>query len=226
ACAEPRYAIRYSLFAIRYSLFAICSGLLPPLRGVAMTLPSSYHRRGLAFDHHIDARGLAARKRALDRAGEIGSTLDEFAVAAERGRHLVVARRQQLTAVHALLAVVAQLNLALRVPARVVAEHGDKREPAPHRGLELGDVEADGAVAEHGKHRRRRVHQLRGHGEGERASDRAGDAVDETLAHREHALAPLGKLAAVADEHGVRVALDVRAQHAEHFGRMQPARHA
>jgi len=38
-------------------------------------------------------------------------------------------------------------------------------------------VSAVTAVAEHGKHRRRRVYHFRGKSEGERASDRAGNAV-------------------------------------------------
>ena len=60
--------------------------------------------------------------------------------------------------------------------------------------------------------------------ERQRAADRAGDAVDHAAAHREHALAPLGELAAVADQHRVGIALDIGAQRAEHFRRMQAAR--
>ena len=61
---------------------------------------------------------------------------------------------------------------------------------------------------------------------GQRAADRAGDAVDQAAAHRQHALAPLGEFAAVADQHGVGIAFDEGAQGAEHFRRMQASRRA
>ena len=162
------------------------------------------------------ARSIARRRSA--------ARVDMLAVAAERRHHLVVARRQKLAAVHAVGAVVAALDLALGVPARVVAEHGDERQAAPHRGLELGDVEADGAVAQHGEHRRLRLDHPRRERKRQRAADRAGDAVDQAAADRKHALAPLREFAAVADQHGVGIALDEGAQRAEHFGRMQAAR--
>ena len=50
------------------------------------------------------------------------------------------------------------------------------------------------------------------------------DAVDHAAAHREHALAPLGELAAVADQHRVGIALHIGAQRAEHLRGMQAAR--
>src|SRR5262245_37717002 len=74
-------------------------------------------RRGGALEHDVDAGGLAARQRALNGAGQLGGVVDVFAMTAERRDHLVVARRQQLAAVHALAPVVAQLELALGVPA-------------------------------------------------------------------------------------------------------------
>ena len=85
-------------------------------------------------------------------------------------------------------------------------------------------MEADRAVAEHGEDRRLRLAQPRRDRERERAADRAGDAVDHAAPHRKHALAPLGELAAVADQHRVGIALDIRAQRAKHFRRMQAAR--
>ena len=50
------------------------------------------------------------------------------------------------------------------------------------------------------------------------------DAVDQAAADRKHALAPLREFAAVADQHGVGIALDEGTQRPEHFGRMQAAR--
>ena len=84
-------------------------------------------------------------------------------------------------------------------------------------------MEADGAVAEHREHRRLGLGEPRRDCERQRAADRAGDAVDHAPAHRQHALAPLGELAAVADQHRVGIALDIGAQRAEHLRRMQAA---
>src|ERR1700759_5178660 len=120
--------------------------------------------------------------------------LDMLAVSAERGGDLIVARWQQFAAVHAIGAIVAALDLALGVPARVVAEDRDERQALPHRSLEFCDVEADGAVAEHGEHRRLRLDHTCGKRERQSAADRAGDAVDQPARGWEPALAPLGAL--------------------------------
>ena len=53
-----------------------------------------------------------------------------------------------------------------------------------------------------------RLDQPRRERKRQRAADRAGDAVDQAAAHRQHALAPLRELAAVADQHRVGIALD------------------
>ena len=100
---------------------------------------------------------------------------------------------------HAVGPIVAALDFALGVPARVVAEDGDEGQGAPHRGFEFGEVKADGAVAEHRENGRTGLDETRREREGQRAADGAGDAVDEAAAHRQHALAPLGEFAAVAD---------------------------
>ena len=91
------------------------------------------------------------------------------------------------------LAVFAQLDLALGVPARVVAEHRDERQLAAHRGLEFGDVEADRAVAEHGEHRRLRLEHPRRERERQRRADRAGDAVDQAAARPEACSGPIAR---------------------------------
>ena len=75
---------------------------------------------------------------ARSMAGQIGGTFDKLAMAAERRHDLIVARRQQLAAVHAVGAIVAALNFALRVPARIVAEDGDERQRAADGGFEFG----------------------------------------------------------------------------------------
>src|ERR1700738_225279 len=106
------------------------------------------HRRGDAFHHDVDAGRFSAYQSALDSAWQLGGVLDKFPMAAQGCDHLVVATRQQLAAVHALAAIFPELNLALGVPARVVAKHGDEGQAPPHRRFKFGKVEPDRAVAE------------------------------------------------------------------------------
>src|SRR6266511_1976964 len=181
------------------------------------------HRRGDALDHDVDAGRLSARQRAFDRARQVGRPFDELPVPAEGRDRLVVTGRQELAAVHARAAIFLELNLAFGVPAAVVAEHGDERQVPPHGGFEFGHVEPDRAVAEHGKYRRSGLEEPGRERERERAPDGAGNAIDETPAHRQHALAPLGKLPAVAHQYALVVSFDVGTQRAEHFGRVQAA---
>src|SRR5262249_62105088 len=94
---------------------------------------------------------------------------------------------------------------------------------AARRVLSVGDGKTGSAAAGDGERRGGGVQALGGQGKSERAADRASHAVDEPAAHRQHALAPLGELTAVANQNRVVAALDVGAQRAEHLGRMQTA---
>src|SRR5262245_8904046 len=104
---------------------------------IAGSLRSRDRRRRNALDHDVDQGRFPARERALDGARQVGGTVHQLAMAAERVRDLVVARRQELAPVHAVLAVVPALDLALRVPTRVVAHHADERQCTPHRRFEF-----------------------------------------------------------------------------------------
>ena len=79
----------------------------------------------------------------------------------------------------AILAVLAQLDLVLGVPAGVVADDGDERQAVAHGGVELRHVEAERAVAHHGDDGRLGVGGARGDRERDRGADRAGGAVDD-----------------------------------------------
>ena len=102
-----------------------------------------------------------------------------------------------------------------------MATNGSARRTAVSNSA---DVEADGAVTQHREDRRLGLDQTRRERERQRAADGAGDAVDEAPAHRKHALTPLGKFAAIADQDSIRIAFDEGPQGTKHFRRMQPAR--
>src|SRR5215468_7566922 len=104
-------------------------------------------RRGDAIDHHVHAGGKPGSQRALQRRAEILGTLHVLAVAAERDRGQVVARRRELAAYGARGAIVLELELMLGVPARVVAHYRQHWKPRTDRRVKLEAVEAEGAVA-------------------------------------------------------------------------------
>src|SRR5258708_4324656 len=84
-----------------------------------------------ALDQHVHACRLAAGKSTLDRGGQVGGSLDVFPAPAESLHDLIVADRQKFAAMHSVRAVVAALDFAFRIPARVVAENPDQPQPPP-----------------------------------------------------------------------------------------------
>ncbi len=135
----------------------------------------------------------------------------------------IVTRGQQVAAVGALRAVLAQLDLVLGVPGGIVADDSDEGQVAAHGGVELGHVEAEGAVAHDGDHGRRRVCGAGGDGERDRRADGAGGTVDEAAGRRQQRLRPLPDLAAVAHEDGVGVRGEDRRERAAQLDGVQLA---
>ena len=157
-------------------------------------------------------------------AAQIGGPLDMFAVAAQRRHHQVVARRQQLAAVHAVRrrsrARWISLSAFQRASLPSTATNGSPRRTAVSNSAMWKPIVPSPSTANTGAFGSTSRAASANDSD---AADRAGDAVDQAAAHRQHALAPLRELAAVADQHGVGIALDKGLQRAEHLGRMQPA---
>jgi hypothetical protein len=81
-----------------------------------------------ALRHDVDHGRLAAAHGPRDRAGQLVKGVHNFTVTSECTREKVVTGRQQIAAMHAVFTVIAALELALRVPARIIADDDDKRQ--------------------------------------------------------------------------------------------------
>src|SRR6185312_14510430 len=121
----------------------------------------------------------------------------------------IVTRGKKLEVMHAARSICPQLDLALRIPAAVVSDHGNKRQATSNSRFELRQMKSETAISQDCKDRRLRLRVAGGQGQGERTSDSPRDTIHESPSHGEHALRPLPKLTTVADEDGVRVALDI-----------------
>src|SRR5215813_12470000 len=113
---------------------------------------SPQHRRRDALRHDVEAGGSGALHRALQGRPQLAGRDDELAVTAERGRHEIVARRQQLTAVRPLGTIFAQLNLIFGIPRGIVADDGHERQAVAHGRVELCHVPAKRAVTQDSNH--------------------------------------------------------------------------
>ena len=126
------------------------------------------------------------------------SLVHHCAMAAEGRRDGIVTAGQQFAADQALGAIVAQLDLVLGVPPRIVADHRQQRQPVAHGGVEFGDVEAHRAVAHHRHHRALGGSAKRAaSANGSADADGAGQTVDDAVRRLQARAGPLADLAAV-----------------------------
>ena len=124
---------------------------------------------------------------------------------------------------HALGAIVAKLDLAFGIPHGVGADDRDERQIVPHGRVELRHVEAERAVADHCDDRRFRFPGPRRHRERNAGTNGARDAIDDPARRLDQALSPLCELTAVAEEHGIWIALDDRLQRLEDLNGVKAA---
>src|SRR5262249_51372313 len=105
------------------------SGPAPPPAAARPSSAPSVGRGGGAGDREVEDGGQPGGDGAVERGAEVRRRRHVLAVGAEGGGHPVVARRGELAADRPVGAVVLQLELVLRVPARVVADHHHHRQP-------------------------------------------------------------------------------------------------
>src|SRR3954454_386712 len=147
--------------------------------------------RGDAWHEDIDAGGLAAPYRALQRREKLIGGRHELAVSAERLDDVVVPGPQELAAMGALRAIGSELHLMLGVSSRIVSDHRHEGEPVADGGVELGHVESKRAVARQRDDRRLRVGGSRSERKRDGSADRAGDPVDDAPGRADQAVPPL-----------------------------------
>ena len=132
----------------------------------------------------------------MDCGTDLVQGFDEFAFAAKTFHDDVITRGAELAGDGFGCA----LKLALQAPAGVIANDQDNREFVADEAVELGDVEAQRAVAGDGGDGFAGVCELEGESIGEGGADRAQGAEAEPcagLAGGEDGAAPVGEIAAV-----------------------------
>ena len=149
--------------------------------------------------------------------GSSSALVHQFAMAAQRRRHKIIASRVQFAAMRAVRPIVADLQIIFGVPAAIGADDRDIGQVQPHRRFDLRHVEAERSVAQHRENRRRLLDHPSTGGHRQRRPDGSGNAVDHAPVVAQHALPPLRELAAVADQHAVRIAIEERLQRPEHL---------
>src|SRR6266436_9483962 len=159
-------------------------------------------RRWNALRHHVDHGRLAAAYGVRDRARQLVNGVHKFTMTSERTREKVVTGRQQIAAMHAVFTIIAALELALGVPARIIADDDNKGQLSAHRSFDFGHVEPECTVPHNGEYRRLTIKEARRQCKGQHRPNGTGDGIDQPPLRLEEGLTPLRKLATVADQNG------------------------
>src|SRR5262249_54972546 len=96
-----------------------------------------------ALCHDVDHCRLAPSHSLRDSAGQLVDRLHKFTVTSERTREKIVTGWQQIAPMHAVFTIIAALEFALGVPARIVANNGNKGQLSAHRSFDFGHVEPE-----------------------------------------------------------------------------------
>ena len=136
-------------------------------------------RRRKSLDLDIYTSRQAAFDRTVQCRIEVAGIGDIFAVTAETLCRQVIACRVELASDQPIRAVLAQLNLMLGVPARIVPDNGNERRFAAYGGLEFPEMKAACPVAHQGENGRVGARQLRRDAITKPPTNRACRAVDD-----------------------------------------------